>query len=151
LYYWQSIVYGGQPGKTGGIYAQEFGTNKPPTAFLESMSGQCVGCHSLSRDGERITVGLDDPDADDEFFDVWTRTYEVKMKTVVSGGGVDVNAGFQTFASDHTRMIASTFAYQGGGSTAFDIWDGDGKTKLATAQLPANVLGTHPDLSRDNK
>ena len=58
IYYWQSATYGGVGGKTGGIYSHDFGTFDPtPTPFYTSGStGTCVGCHTLSRDGARMSL-----------------------------------------------------------------------------------------------
>src|ERR1017187_3878463 len=58
IYYWQSATYGGTAGKTGGIYSHDFGTFDPtPTPFYTSGGqGTCVGCHTLSRDGVRMSL-----------------------------------------------------------------------------------------------
>jgi hypothetical protein len=154
IYYWQSATFGGAAGRTGGIYYHDFGTADPrPMPFYTSGStGKCVGCHTLSRDGERMALGIDDPDADDEYGDVATRTMDVASRTVL--GGSKVGAGFQTFTHDHALMIASTFS-AGSRNGAFDVWDADGTKRLASASLPkvggVQMVGTQPSLSWDDK
>ena len=110
IYYWQSATYGGVAGTTGGIYSHDFGTFDPtPTPFYTSgATGTCVGCHTLSKDGVRMSLMNDDPDADDEYGDVKTLTMDVASRTVL--GGANMGPGFQTFTHDHALMIASTFA-----------------------------------------
>lgn len=149
IYYWQSAVYGGIGGKTGGIYSHDFGTFDPkPTPFYTaSGTGTCVGCHNVSRDGARMALAFDDPDGDDEFADVHTAVMDVASASIV--GGKNLSPGFQTFSHDHSRMIASTFKTNK--NAAFAIFDGDGTNLLATAMLPAMMQGTQPDLSRDDK
>ncbi len=149
IYYWQSAVYGGIGGKTGGIYSHDFGTFDPtPTPFYTSgASGTCVGCHNVSRDGVRMSLTIDDPDGDDEFGDAHPLVIDVATRTVV--GGNTLSPGFQTFTHDHTKMIAST--YKTNANQAFAVFDGNGKVLLNTAMLPTNMAGTQPDLSRDDK
>ena len=90
IYYWQSATFGGVGGKTGGIYYHDFGTFDPtPTPFYTSgASGTCVGCHTLSRDGVRMALMTDDPDADDEFGDVKMHVLDVATRTVIGGGTI---------------------------------------------------------------
>ena len=148
IYYWQSATYGGLGGTTGGIYSHDFGTFDPtPTPFYTSgATGTCVGCHNLSRDGERMALATDDPDADDEFGDVKTHVMDVAMRSVI--GGSTMSPGFQTFTHDHAKMIASTWKTKK--NQAFAVFDGDGATLLATAMLPTGVQATQPDLSADD-
>ncbi len=148
IYYWQSAVYGGIGGKTGGIYSHDFGTFAPtPTPFYTANStGTCVGCHNVSRDGARMALAFDDPDGDDEFGDVHTAVMDVAKATIV--GGKNLSPGFQTFTHDHSRMIASTFKTTK--NSTFAVFDGDGTTLLASPALPSMMTGTQPDLSRDD-
>ncbi len=148
IYYWQSATYGGIGGKTGGIYSHDFGTFDPtPTPFYTSdVTGTCVGCHNVSHDGIRMSIAFDDPDGDDEFGDVNTGVLDIPTKSKV--GGTNMSPGFQTFTHDHARMIASTYKTQQ--NKAFEIYDGNGGTLLATAMLPTNMQATQPDLSKDD-
>jgi hypothetical protein len=153
IYYWQSATYGGVAGTTGGIFYHDFGTFTPtPTPFWTSGStGTCVGCHTLSKDGARMSLMTDDPDADDEYGDVKTLTLDVASRTAL--GGANVGPGFQTFSHDHALMVASTFKM--GQNKSFTVWSGDGHTLLATDALPmmgmTSLLGTQPNLSADDK
>lgn len=161
IYYWQSATFGGTAGTTGGIYYHDFGTFDPtPTPFWTSGStGTCIGCHTLSKDGVRMSLMEDDPDADDEYGDVHTLTMDVASRTVL--GGHQVSPGFQTFTHDHQYMIASTFKGVMGGppppppgggvDTAFAVWSGDGNTLVKSNALPTGTQGTQPNLSQDDK
>jgi hypothetical protein len=148
IYYWQSATYGGVGGTTGGIYSHDFGTFDPtPTPFYTSgATGTCVGCHNLSRDGERIAVATDDPDADDEFGDMHTHMMDVTTRTVF--GGTKMSPGFQTFTHDHAKMIAST--YKTAKNASFQVFDGDTAALIATPPIGANLVATQPDLSHDD-
>ncbi len=170
IYYWQSALSdtgdgGAQAGQAGGIYYHDFGTFDPtPTPFWTAGStGRCIGCHTLSKDGVRMSLMNDDADADDEFSDVSTLTMDVASRTVL--GGKNVSPGFQTFTHDHLYMIASTFKNAPGGpgpgpgpgpgggqpDESFAVWSGDGATLVKTNALPSNMQGTQPNLSQDDK
>jgi hypothetical protein len=148
IYYWQSAVYGGIGGKTGGIYSHDFGSLDPaPTPFYTSGgTGTCVGCHYLSRDGVRMSLATDDPDADDELGDVKTHLLDVATRTVL--GGAKMSPGFQTFTHDHSRLIASNWKQK---NASFTINDGDTAALLATSLFPMGVAATQPDLAKDDK
>lgn len=149
IYYWQSAVFGGIGGKTGGIYSHDFGTFDPtPTPFyVAGNTGTCVGCHTLSRDGVRISLETDDPDGDDEFNDVKTHAI-IDVATKANVGATSPGPGFQTFTHDHSKMIATTF--KAAKNVRFDVWDGNTSTLLGSMPLPNGMVGTHPDLSRDD-
>ncbi|MGH7293685.1 MAG: hypothetical protein ACRELB_02070, partial [Polyangiaceae bacterium] len=156
IYYWQSATFGGVAGTTGGIYYHDFGTFDPtPTPFYTSGgTGTCVGCHTLSKDGARMSLMTDDPDADDEYGDVKTHTMDVASRTVL--GGKNMSAGFQTFTHDHALLVATTFKVMGAPpntvpDTSFQVWNGDGTTLVATDPLPAGMQGSQPNLSWDDK
>ncbi len=160
IYYWQSATYGGVGGKTGGIYSHDFGSFDPtPTPFYTSGgTGTCVGCHTLSRDGVRISLLTDDPDGDDEFGDVTSHMMDVATRTSLGNG--KISPGFQTWSHDHTKMLATTFKAAGpgpgpgpgGGSvdTSFAVFDGTSAAQLGTIALPSGVAATQPDLSKDD-
>ncbi len=147
IYYWQSATYGGIAGTTGGIYSHDFGTFDPTPApfYTSGATGTCVGCHNLSRDGQRMAVATDDPDADDEFGDVRMHVMDVGARSVV--GGKNLSPGFQTFTHDHAKLFGSNWKAQ---NVSFTVWDGNGATLLATDTLPAATAATQPDLSKDD-
>ncbi|MFO0652499.1 MAG: hypothetical protein U0326_40150 [Polyangiales bacterium] len=151
IYYWQSAVFGGTAGRTGGIYLHDFGArDRVDTAFLESgTSGRCTGCHNLSRDGERVSVGVDDPDADDEFADVRTQLMRVRDRTMVAAATIP--PGFQTFTHDHAFMLGSTFTYAGTGNRTFTLYNGETGARVRDIMLPGTMVGTQPDWSADDR
>jgi hypothetical protein len=154
IYYWQSATFGGVPGTTGGIFSHDFGTRDPSaTAFLASGArGTCVGCHNVSRDGARMAVEIDDPDADDEYGDVDTHVVSTATRMTVDGtsltkkGTGRISPGFQTFTHDHSKLIASRWDED---NRSFAVYDGDGQALLASLPLPQP--GTQPDLSPDDR
>ena len=171
IYYWQSATYGGVGGKTGGIYSHDFGTFDPtPTPFYTSGgTGTCVGCHTLSLDGVRMSLMTDDPDGDDEFADVKTHVMDVASRTVLGGG--KMSPGFQAWTHDHAKMIATTFKGSAGGAgpgpgpgpgpgsdagatnkydLSFDVFDGPTAAWVANMALPSGMAGTQPSLSSDD-
>jgi hypothetical protein len=162
IYYWQSATFGGVAGRTGGIFFHDFGTfDSQPTPFYTSGgTGTCVGCHTLSKDGARMALMTDDPDADDEYGDVKMHVMDVASRTVL--GGQNVGPGFQTFTHDHKMMIASTFkpgmikpipGMMGGAmpDSVLAVWNGDGTMPVTTNALPSGMQGTQPNLSWDDK
>ncbi len=149
---WQSATYRRHRGHDRGIYSHDFGSpfDPTPTPFYTSgATGTCVGCHFLSRDGVRMSLAYDDPDADDEFGDVHTTVLDVASRAVV--GGMQMSPGFQTWAPDHSAMVAST--YKMGNNQSFAVFDSNGKTLVATDALPGMGMtamkATQPDLSAD--
>jgi hypothetical protein len=151
IYYWQSGTFGGVAGTTGGIYVHDFGTfDATPTPFYTSdATGRCVGCHNLSHDGERVSLGIDDPDADDEFGDVHTQVLEVATQNVLTAKGL--SPGFQTFTHDHQQLLTTTWTKKGMSDTSFQVFGGDGTPMITTLKLPDGIAGTHIDLSRDDQ
>src|SRR5215471_4747943 len=107
IYYWQSTTQNGVAGKTGGIFRKDFGNPDPtPEPFLTPGNlNKCVGCHFLSRDGLKMTVGSDDADSDDEYGDLKVGLYDVVTRTTVV---TNLPAGFQTFeGAGHDSLFAS--------------------------------------------
>jgi hypothetical protein len=149
IYYWQSVTQGGIAGKTGGIFRKDFGDPATPAeAFLTpGQTNRCIGCHFLSRDGQRITYGNDDADSDDEYGDLSARLLDVSSKTAIGGA---LPPGFQAFSPDHTRLLAG----DGKGVNnppIFTLYDGDAGTSLGSVAFPA-FMGkrvTQPDWSKD--
>lgn len=150
LYYWQSAVYGGVAGKTGGIYRYDFGV---PAATGEAymtpgQTNTCVGCHTLSRDGKRMTYGWDDADADDEYLDMWLKVLDVETKTVLNKK--TIQPGLVTFSPDHTRFLTPVSSCN---TKKLLNWNGD--TGDAVGALTFTSLSTsciaHPDWTKDGK
>jgi len=149
IYYWQAATVDGVPGKSGGIFRFDFGrTDVPPEPFLESSpttANRCYGCHFLSRDGERISYGSDDPDSDDEYGDVSSYLMDVGTRTLASGR---LQPGFRTFQMDHSTLLASD-GLSRENPAAFYRYDG---TTGALVDNPSSgeARGTHPDWAPDD-
>lgn len=63
----------------------------------------CVGCHTLSRDGSRIAVGMDIPAPSPyKVYEVGTRTEIYQMGSMFGGG-----ANFNAFSPDATQIMTS--------------------------------------------
>jgi hypothetical protein len=148
VYYWQSVAIGVAAGAAGGIFRYDFGkrgqTPQPflaPTASGGTMQ-RCVGCHFLSRDGQKMTYGNDDPDADDEYSDLKTSLIDVATKSAVA-----INKpGFQAFAPDHS-LASDGLAKL---SNAFGLYDGNSGAAGTPATVSSGAArGTQPDYSAD--
>lgn len=103
LYYWNA---GG-----GSIDRFEFGVpGARAERFLgtsQTGAGMCVGCHALSRDGTRISVGTDIPTTTMQVFDVATRA---RIFSLGSGGGIGgfpSQPNFASFSPDSTQIVTS--------------------------------------------
>jgi hypothetical protein len=149
IYYWQSVKVGGVPGKAGGIYRYDFGRpDLPAEPFLESSpstNNRCVGCHFLSRDGNRITFGVDDPDSDDEYGDIHSALMDVDNKMLLAN---DLPPGFRTFSKDHSFMLASDGAADSN-SPLFFRFNGNDGTPVDSPPI-GDRRGTHPDWAPDD-
>ncbi|MBN8609719.1 MAG: PD40 domain-containing protein [Deltaproteobacteria bacterium] len=103
LYYWNA---GG-----GSIDRFEFGV---PGARAERFigtgqtgAGMCVGCHALSRDGTRISVGTDIPTTTFQVFDVATRTRIFSLGSGGGFGGFPSQPNFASWAPDSSELVTS--------------------------------------------
>jgi len=151
IYYWQSVTLGGVQGKTGGIFRYDFGKrNQAPDPYLSPSANvtTCIGCHYLSRDGQKMTYGSDDADADDEYGDLKASLIDVASKMVSAGGKVP--PGFQTFSPDHKLFLASDGKNKNL-PAAFFLFDGETGAAATPATVPSGTRGTHPDWSPDGK
>lgn len=119
LYYWNA---GG-----GTIDRFEFGV---PGARAEQFLDQrrvgastCVGCHALSRDGTRISVGTDIPTTSFQVFDVATRT---RIFSLGGGGigGFPNQPNFASWSPDSAQIVVS-------GLSGLRILDGATGTEVA--------------------
>ncbi|HEY1558537.1 MAG TPA: hypothetical protein VGF94_27125 [Kofleriaceae bacterium] len=154
IYYWQSMTVNGVAGTTGGIFRKDFGNPDPtPEPFLTPTSGsnKCVGCHYLSRDGLKMTVGTDDADSDDELGDDTFYLYDVATRAPTQ---LNMAKGFAAWQGDmHGEFLCS----DGAGKTTtpellqFDGTSGTAGTTVSFASV-AGLTGlrvTNPDWSSD--
>ena len=99
---------------------------------------QCVGCHTLSRDGSRIAVGMDIPAPSPyKVFEVGTRTELYQMGSMFGGGG----ANFNVFSPDGSEIMTSNGVW-------IDLRDAT--TGAAVVEQMINP-GTMPDWSPDGE
>jgi len=73
IYYWASTTADGAP---AGIYRRDWGAKGDAEPFYttdQSAQNRCVGCHALSRDGQRMAVTLDGGAGAGTLLDVATR------------------------------------------------------------------------------
>jgi len=99
IYYWNAGA--------GATMRYEFGVGGTKgEVFLNAPmagAGTCVGCHVLSRNGKKISVGLDIPaPAPYKVFDVATRALIYQQGSTFGGG-----ANFFTFSPDATQIVTS--------------------------------------------
>ena len=154
IYYWQSVQVAGLQGATGGIFRYDFGKRgQTPQAFLApTASGgtqqRCIGCHFLSRDGLKMTYGNDDPDADDEYSDLNNSILDVATKAATPL--LMHVGGFQAFAPDHSKLLATDGSGQGSPNN-FMLFNGNasGTTAPTPTPVPTGGRGTQPDWSAD--
>ena len=100
LYYWNAGA--------GATMRYEFGVSgqKAETFMNAPKAGAatCVGCHVLSRDGERVSLGLDIPGpAAYKVFDVATK----KMVFAQGGAAGGSGANFFSFSPDKKQIMVS--------------------------------------------
>jgi hypothetical protein len=169
VYYWKSTVTASGTG--GQIWRKEFGDTTPEEVITATtgsgFSATCYGCHFLSRDGQRMSVNLDDSDSDDEYGDVSSGLVDVGAKMFLTEVGyVDGQAaGFQAFSHDHAFYLGtsgdgsgtpSTAGGGGGASNVFFLWNGNatapGLTPVGTITVgKSGDRPTQPDWSADDK
>jgi len=132
IYYWNAAV--------GATMRYEFGVSgqKAETYMNAPKAGAatCVGCHVLSRDGERISLGMDIPAPSPyKVFDVKTSTMVYGSQTAGTPG-----ANFFTFSPDKKEIMVSNGVF---------LSLRNGSTGAAIIENVAN--GAMPDWSPDGK
>lgn len=135
LYYWNA--------GDGTIDRFEFGVpGARAEVFLDkgrAGAGTCVGCHAVSRDGTRISIGTDMPTTTFQVFDVATRTRQFQLTG--SGSFFPEQPNFATFSPDAAQIATSYLTgltirdattgvviedRVGGGPAAHPEWSPDG-------------------------
>jgi hypothetical protein len=141
VYYWASTP--------GVVKRYDFGRNSAVAEdYLDATrtgASTCVGCHTLSRDGSRVAIGLDVPTpARYQVYDVATRSKKYESSPAGPGpiGGAAGGANFFAFNPDATQLLTSD-----GRSIVLR----DGNTGAAAAGNPLVASGTMPDWSGDGK
>ncbi len=115
---------------SGSIARYEFGRGDTRSeAFLRGDPINCVGCHSLSRDGQRMAVGRFIPAPSP------TAIFNVETRAQVGAG---FGSNFGSFSPDNRRYLSS----DGMRMTLLDATTG-----TATPGLTAGLAGSMPDWS----
>lgn len=133
VYYWNA--------KAGATMRFEFGVSgKSGEVYMNAASAgasTCVGCHVLSRNGKRISVGLDIPSPSPyKVFDVATKALIFAQGTTFGGG-----SNFFSFNPTATQMVSSN---------GISLVLRDAKTGAAITD-PLVASGALPDWSPDGK
>ncbi len=127
MYYWSALA--------GNIMRYEFGLpgarsevyRRAPSLF------ECQGCHSLSRDGRRITVGVFIPGPST------MHTYDTASRAMIGG---TYGANFATFNNDNSRLLISD-------GVRMSLLDAN--TGTGVPGLPGGFVGSMPDWSPDGR
>jgi hypothetical protein len=132
LYYWNAGA--------GSVKRYDFGLRgQTAENYLDArLAGAttCVGCHVLSRDGSRISVGLDIPSpAPYKVFQTGTRALVYQQGSMFGGGG----ANFFSFSPDNAQILTSN---------GVNIALRDATTGVAITD-PIVTSGAMPDFSPD--
>jgi hypothetical protein len=130
LYYWNA--------PTGQILRYDFGRRgQRAERFLDPArvgAVECVGCHSLSRDGSRIAVALDEPNPSR------VKVYDVESRAeLFAFGGDGTGANFFSFSPDNSEVVVSD---------GIGLAIRDGRTGAVVQEI-AGVFGSMPEWSPD--
>ena len=159
LYYWASlrISVNGAPANSGGIFRYDFGVRGQmadpvltPDSALNAAQHNCVGCHSVSRDGRKMVFDFDDNDDDDEYGDVHTDIYDIAAKTAINplikNGMNNFPPGYHTWNRETSEFLLSDGNKSANGAfrrvTSLGV--------VAGMTTPGNLRGTTPDWSPDD-
>ncbi len=132
VYYWAT-----EPAT--GIYRYDMSTpNTPPASFFPAgaQPSTCIGCHTISRDGSKIAITLDDFDGRGTVYNVANREVLVPF----ASGAQSWN--FATFNADTSKLVT---ALQG----QLVLRSSEGGNQIATIANSAGAKATHPELSPD--
>jgi hypothetical protein len=160
LYYWSSITYSTASGNfSGGIFRYDFGVRgQSATKILTpdvQGNGNCIGCHTISRDGRKMVFDYDDNDGDDEYGDVDTGVFDIvrgspqpsPLPSNHTGSSSTFEPGFHTWNRETTAFILSDGNNTNAGKFGLI---GVNSVPLTMTQLDS-ARGTTPDWSPDDK
>jgi hypothetical protein len=136
LYYWHA--------SRGTIERFEFGVRGAVAeTYLDRAragAGMCIGCHALSRDGTRMTVGTDTPTEVMQMYDVASRTrlWQTGMRGLFPPSPTEPN--FVSLNADGSLVV---------GSSLMGLTFRDGATGAITAGPVGAGPSEMPDVSPD--
>jgi TolB protein len=126
IYFWSAATNGIM---RGGVDAQTSGKLYP-------LSTTCVGCHTISRDGTELAMGIDDAPRTDLL------TVELSSLNPKINAQPSRPMGWATYSPDGTRVLVAN----NGALMQYDTKTG---TALGSVPLPPMRYATHPDWSPD--
>jgi hypothetical protein len=134
LYYWTTTP-------PQGIFRYDMGTpGTPPSSFFPPNMApgsptNCIGCHTLSKDGTKIAMTIDSGDGRGAMFDVASRAVLIQFAS---------NAkmwNFATFNFDATKLVTVSHGQM-------VLRDSTG-TQIGPALTNTLTYATHPEMSPD--
>jgi hypothetical protein len=132
IYYWSTGTKGVMKALVSDPIPEKFYTD--PAA---EDAGQCVACHTLSRDGKRLAVGYGGEKL---------REVSVPDRTVLvpASGGADRASAWTTFSPDGKKLLVAA-------AGKLTLIDADTGTPIGpnagVVSIPAKTFATHPDWS----
>lgn len=139
IYYWTTSF-------PQGIFRYDVATPEvaPAPYFPAGMepggSGNCMGCHALSRDGTKIALTIDSGDGRGTVMNV------SDQQILVPYDGATQPATYWNFASFNADASKMVTVYQG----AMSLRSSTGGTELTPIPNTAGTTATHPELSPDS-
>lgn len=136
IYYWTTTA-------PQGIYRYDVATPEvAPTPYFPmgqepGFAGNCMGCHSLSRDGKRIALTIDGGNGRGTVLNVADRA------TLVPFDGPNASSwNFATFNADASKLITVM-------DGQMTLRDANGGAALVSVPNSAGMGATHPEVSPD--
>ncbi len=142
IYYWSTS-------SPQGIYRYDVSTpDVPPAPFFPSGmepggAGNCMGCHSLSRDGSKIALTIDSAGGRGTVLDVATQALDIPYDGSTQPS---ISWNFATFTPDATKLVTvengvMTLRTEQLGTSLVTIDNSPSTT--------ATISATHPEISPD--
>jgi hypothetical protein len=134
VYYWTT-----RP--TQGVYRYDMSlSSTPPTSYFPpgtepGASGNCIGCHGLSKDGTKMALTIDSGDGRATILNVADRSLLVPIDN-------NTRWNFASFTPDANELVT---VYQG----ALSLRTAAGGAILSAIPTSPGFTATHPELSPD--
>ncbi len=138
IYYWKAS--GGAMSESA-IMRYDFGnvTQTAPERFVgpDKAGGKCVGCHAISRDGQKMVASAGGWDVEDSLL--------VDVKTA-SRMATPAKTAFASWNPAGTKYVG-VFAY--GGTSTYNLMMLDGDTGMQTGTIDVGATSTTPTSHHD--